>query len=222
MTDVHEAFESLGELRDRPAGLLRLTVPRLGYVHVLAPRLAAFLAAYPEIDLDLSIDDAFVDIVEQGFDAGLRIGEMVERDMIGVRVSGRSAVRRRRLARVLRGARQAEAPTRPSRPRLHQLSSTRDWRRLPLGVHRGRQGLRDCRQRPDPAQRRRSHGEAASRGSASPTSRDAVREHLAAKRLVRVLEPFCAPFPGFFLYYPSRAHLAPKLQALVDFLRVRR
>jgi len=46
-----------------------------------------------------------------------------------------------------------------------------------------------------------------------------VREHLASKRLIRVLEPFCEPFPGFFLYYPSRAHIAPKLQALVDFLK---
>ena len=49
-----------------------------------------------------------------------------------------------------------------------------------------------------------------------------AREALAAKQLRRVLEPYCVPFPGFFLYYPSRAHLAPKLQALVDFLKVRR
>src|SRR5882672_6874912 len=87
LDDVRGAFDSLGELRDRPAGLLRLTFPRLGYVQVLAPRLPAFLAAYPDIDLDVSIDDAFIDIVAQGFDAGLRIGEMVEREMISVRAS---------------------------------------------------------------------------------------------------------------------------------------
>jgi DNA-binding transcriptional LysR family regulator len=46
-----------------------------------------------------------------------------------------------------------------------------------------------------------------------------VREHLATRRLVRILDAFCVPFPGFFLYYPSRAHIAPKLQALVDFLK---
>src|SRR6478609_6423837 len=88
MEGVHEAFESLGELRDRPAGLLRLSVPRLGYELILAPKLAAFLAAYPDIDLDLNIDDAFSDIVEHGFDAGIRLGEMVEREMIGVRLTG--------------------------------------------------------------------------------------------------------------------------------------
>jgi DNA-binding transcriptional LysR family regulator len=88
MEGVREAFESLGELRDRPAGLLRLTLPRLGYEQVLAPKLAAFLATYPEIDLDLSIDDAFINIVDQGFDAGIRIGERVEREMVGIRVGG--------------------------------------------------------------------------------------------------------------------------------------
>ena len=86
MDGVREAFDALGELRDRPAGTLRLTVPRLAYQQVLAPKLPAFLAAYPEIDLDISIDDAFTDIIAQGFDAGVRIGEMVEREMIGVRV----------------------------------------------------------------------------------------------------------------------------------------
>jgi len=70
----------------RPAGVLRLSLPRIGYELVFAPRLRAFLAAYPDIDLDLGIDDGFVDIVAHGFDAGIRIGEMVEREMIGVRV----------------------------------------------------------------------------------------------------------------------------------------
>src|SRR6201989_1202197 len=55
MEGVHEAFEALGELRDRPAGVLRLNLPRLGYKQVVAPRLAAFLGAYPEIDLDIAI-----------------------------------------------------------------------------------------------------------------------------------------------------------------------
>src|SRR5690349_15629991 len=70
MTGVRAAFESLGELRDRPAGTLRLTLPRLAYEQVLAPKLPGFLERYPDIDLDLSIDDAFANIVEQGFDAG--------------------------------------------------------------------------------------------------------------------------------------------------------
>src|SRR5690349_4290387 len=79
LAGVHEAFEALSELRDRPAGTLRLTVPRLAYERVVEPRLAAFLAAYPEIHLDMVLDDAFANIIESGFDAGIRIGEMIDR-----------------------------------------------------------------------------------------------------------------------------------------------
>lgn len=88
MEGVREAFASLSELRDRPAGLLRITLPRLGYESVVGPRLPEFLARYPEIDVELSIDDAFVDVVKEGFDLGMRIGEMLEREMISARVSG--------------------------------------------------------------------------------------------------------------------------------------
>src|SRR5450432_3649145 len=87
MNGVRAAFEAVSELRDRPAGLLRLALPRMGYEQVLAPRLPAFLAAYPDISVDVSLDDALIDIVEQGYDAGIRIGEMIEREMIGARVS---------------------------------------------------------------------------------------------------------------------------------------
>lgn len=87
LEEVHEAFEALGELRDRPAGLLRLALPRLGYRHFLAPKLGAFMAAYPDIQLDLDLDDAFVDIVAEGIDAGIRLGEMVQREMVAVPVS---------------------------------------------------------------------------------------------------------------------------------------
>lgn len=220
---VHEAFDGLTELRDRPAGLLRLTVPRLGYERVLAPKLAAFLARYPDIDLDISIDDAFVDVVEQGFDAGLRIGEMVEREMIGTRVSGdlRTAVVASPAYFAKRG--KPKHPLnlhghdcinyrRRARGVIYAWEFTENGKDFEIAVN-GRLLLND--------------GElmvsAALAGCGIAYVVDTtVREHLAAKRLVRVLEPFCVPFPGFFLYYPSRAHLAPKLQALVDFLRVRK
>src|SRR4051812_41458937 len=87
LREVHEAFESLGELRDRPAGLLRLNVPRIAYEQILEPMLPAFLAEYPEIQVDIRIDDAFANIIAQGYDAGIRIGETVEREMIAVRLS---------------------------------------------------------------------------------------------------------------------------------------
>src|SRR6266436_5204878 len=84
---IDVAFESLGELRGRPSGLLRLTVLRTGYLDVLKPKLAQFLAAYPDIRIDLSLDEALSNIVAEGFDAGIRLVHTLEREMIAVRIS---------------------------------------------------------------------------------------------------------------------------------------
>lgn len=84
---VDAAVESLGALRGRPTGLLRLTALRSGYEDVLRPKLAQFLAAYPDVRIDLSVDEKLVDVVAEGFDAGLRLGQRLDREMIGVRVS---------------------------------------------------------------------------------------------------------------------------------------
>jgi DNA-binding transcriptional LysR family regulator len=81
---IDDAIESLGALRGRPAGLLRLTMLRTGYADVLKPKLTRFLAAYPDIRIDISLDEALVDVVAEGFDAGLRLGERLDREMIGV------------------------------------------------------------------------------------------------------------------------------------------
>src|SRR5262252_1095439 len=82
MDSIGEAFDALGELRDRPAGNLRLTIARASYAETLKPRLAAFLLQYPDIRLDIRADDQLADIVADGFDAGLRLGETVEHEMV--------------------------------------------------------------------------------------------------------------------------------------------
>jgi len=220
LASVHEAFEALDELRDRPAGVLRLTVPRLAYQLVLGPRLPAFLAAFPDLELDLRIDDAFVDIVADGFDAGIRIGEMVQRDMIGVRLGDELRVA------VVGAPAYFAAHGKPRHPRELPAHDCINYRRRSRGeIYRweftehgkdfeiavdGRVLLDD--------------GDlmiaAAIDGlGLAYVMEAAVRDHLAARRLVRVLDAFCEPFPGFFLYYPSRTHLSPRLAALIDFLK---
>jgi DNA-binding transcriptional LysR family regulator len=220
---VREAFEALGELRDRPAGLLRLTVPRLAYRQFLAPKLAAFLAAYPDVDLDVSVDDAFTDIVEQGFDAGVRIGEMIEREMVAARVSGDL-----RMAVVASPSYFAARP-RPKHPRDLHAHDCINYRRRALGVVSRWEFTEDNKDFEVAVNGRLllNDGDlmvvAALDGlGLAYVPEIAVREALADRRLVRVLDEFCVPFPGFFLYYPSRAHVAPKLQALIDFLKVGR
>ena len=223
MAGVQEAFDSLGELRDRPAGVLRLNLPRLGYQQVIAPKLAAFLEAYPEIDLDVAIDDALTDIVEQGFDAGVRIGEMVEAEMVSVRVGPPM-----RMA-VIGAPSYFAAHGKPRHPRELTAHDCINYRRRTQGVVyrweftengkdfdvsvNGRVLLNDGDLMKD----------AALRGvGLAFVGEDTVQDELKAKRLVRVLESFCMPFPGLYLYYPSRAQIAPKLQALVDFVRLDR
>lgn len=217
---VHEAFESLNELRDRPAGLLRLSVPRLAHNRIIAPKLKKFLAAYPDIQLDISIDDAFVDIVDRGFDAGIRIGEMLDREMVRVPL-GKDL----RVAIVAAPSYWARHP-KPKHPRDLVHHDCINYRRRALGTVwrweftengkdfdvavNGRVLLNDGELMVD----------AALDGLGLGYLMDmSVREHLASKRLIRVLEPYCVPFPGFFLYYPTRRNIAPKLQAFVDFFR---
>lgn len=220
LAGVYEAFEALGELRDRPAGLLRLSLPRFGYEQVLAPRLPAFFEAYPDIHLDAALDDAFVDIVEQGFDAGMRIGEMIDREMMGVRVSDDL-----RMA-VVGSPGYFAKHGKPKHPRDLQSHDCINYRRKTSGVIyrwefsengkdfavtvNGRMLLNDGALMADAA--------AAGLGLAYVVEAS-VRDELASRRLVRVLDPFCSSFPGFFLYYPSRLQVPLKLKALIDFIK---
>ncbi len=220
LAGVYEAFDSLGELRDRPAGVLRLTLSRMAYDDVLAPRLPEFLATYPEIQLDASIDDALVDLVAQGFDCGIRIGEMLEREMIGLRMSPDMRVA------VVGSPKYFATHPKPKHPRDLQAHDCINYRRKTTGVvYRwefseagkdfsvavaGRVLLND--------------GELMLRSALDGLGlaylmESRVRQELESKRLLRVLEPYCTPFPGFYLYYPSRAQLAPKLKAFSDFFK---
>src|SRR5260221_1778509 len=87
LDQIDEAVESLGELSGRPSGLLRLTLLRTGYSDVVRPILARFLAEYPDVRIDLSLDEALSNVVAEGFDAGIRLGHTLDREMIAVRIS---------------------------------------------------------------------------------------------------------------------------------------
>jgi DNA-binding transcriptional LysR family regulator len=219
---VQAAFDSLGELRDAPAGTLRLNVPRLAYRQVIEPQLAAFLAAYPKIQLEVAVDDGFANIIESGCDAGIRIGEMVDREMVAVRVGEDET------AAIVGSPAYFAIRGKPKRPRDLQQHDCINYRRIARReIYRWElsEGGKDI----EIAVQGRfvvndldaQLGAALAGVGLAYTLESTVRAHLEAGRLVRVLEPFCPPFPGLYLYYPSRTNLAPKLQALVDFLRKR-
>lgn len=219
---IDVAFESLRAMDGRPSGLLRLTMLRTGYQDVLRPRLAAFLAAYPDIRIDLCLDEALTDIVTEGFDAGIRLGHRLDREMIAVRVSPDQRL-------VVVGSRDYFArrgkPTHPRELHGHECIGLRmsngavaRWRFIDSGKElelavEGRVVTNDGSVLVDAA--------LAGVGVAY-VFEDMVSALVSEKRLVRVLDGYCPHIPGYFLYYPSRRNLAPKLAVLIDFLRMGR
>lgn len=220
LSEIDLALDAAVSARDEPAGRLRLTVPRTAAHIVLAPRLAAFAEAYPEIELDLVIDDRFADVVEGGFDAGIRLGESLQQDMIAVRIGP-----------AMRGAAVASPAYFAGRPRplvpqdLHAHRCIRF--RFASGVLYRWEFEKDGQALELELDGPLVLGEdllilrAALDGAGIAfLFEDYVREAVAQGRLVRVLEDWCPSFDGFHLYYPSRLHMRPALRAFIDFFRL--
>ncbi|WP_163864961.1 LysR family transcriptional regulator [Myxococcus eversor] len=222
MASIHAAFESLDAVRGRPSGTLRINVPRLAITPVLEPLLAAFLATYPELRLDIVVDDGLTNIVEQDFDAGIRLGETLDKDVVALRLTSDL-----RMAVVGAPAYLSERG-RPKHPRDLHAHDCINFRYLRSGAVYRWEFTDKGREFTVAVEGRLVTNDNALqvRAALDGVGLANVMEHTVAKeladgRLIRVLSRFCAPFPGLFLYYPSRTQLPPKLRALVDFLRAR-
>ena len=219
LDEYQSALESTNEFRGRPAGLLRLTAPPPADVF-LDSAIPRFLAQYPEISLDLSFNEALTDIVAQRFDAGIRIGERIERDMIAVRVTDE-------LPLVVVGSptyfAQRGRTKSPKDLVAHDCIRTRfasgtylPWRfrvkRRDLEVRvEGRLVVNSV----SLARRAAVEGLALMQ-----TPLLLITSDLSEGKLTTVLEQWApTPVTGFFLYYPSRRQMRPPLKALLDFLR---
>ena len=216
---IDVAFESLRALRGRPSGVLRLTTLRTGYSDVIKPKLASFLATYPDIRIDLSVDEALVNIVAEGFDAGIRLGHGLEREMIAVRISPVQRL-------VVVGSPSYFARRgKPSHPRdLHDHDCI-GLRKTSGAISRWKfvENGKDLEIAVD-GQVMTNDGavlvDAAAEGiGLAYVFENMVSALLSEKRLVRVLDKYCPQIPGYFLYYPSRLNLAPKLVVLIDFFK---
>lgn len=222
LASIATAVETINDFRDHPAGSLRISVPRVMAAHVLAPRFREFADRYPDVTLEVAADNGFVDIVKQGFDAGIRLGESLEQDMIAVRVTqdlqtaivaspdyfsrhAPPAMPRDLHDHRCIGMRQVSAGA------LYRWEFAKDDRAFSVAVA-GPLVLDDM----DLITAAALDGV----GIAYAT-RQYVQEHLKSGRLVQVLEDWCPPYPGFFLYYPGRRQMPAALRVLVDMLRVR-
>jgi DNA-binding transcriptional LysR family regulator len=221
LTDVHEALHQLSGLRDKPAGRLRLLIPRVAGTAVLGPKLARFTRDYPDVVLDITADDTRLDIVAGGFDAGIQFGEFIQKDMIAVRVS------KDLRAAIVGSSGYFKSHPKPKGPRDLMSHRCINFRHGHGGdvyrweFEKGRKSLSVAVNGPLIVDDVELAIRAAVDGiGLAFMGEDKVVDHLASGALIRVLEDWCQPFPGFFLYYPSRRQQPAALAALIDTLRL--
>jgi DNA-binding transcriptional LysR family regulator len=220
LDDYRAALDLVNDFREKPAGMLRLTVaPPVAYLGLVST-ISRFLVAYPEISVEVSSDSSLTDIVAGRFDAGIRHAERLERDMIAVRISEQVPVVT--VAAPSYIARHG-TPLTPHELTRHDCIRIRfgsgaliSWRvrlnrRVVEAPVEGRFIVNDDRMAL----------QAVLEGAGLlQMPRSVVEDDLAAKRLVTVLDDYQQPpLAGFFLYYPSRRQIRPALKVLVDFLR---
>jgi DNA-binding transcriptional LysR family regulator len=218
LEQIERALGEARRLRDSPAGRVRLLVSRNAATMVLLPKLAGFAQAYPDIALDVVTVSGPADLIAGEFDAGIQIGESIQRDMIAVRVS-----RDLRLAIVgSPGYFQSHGiPKSPRDLNDHPCVSIR----TPTGAYRwefekGRKSITVSVSGPLLIDDPNMIIQAALNGVGIGVAfEDQVTKQVANKHLIRVLEDWCPPFPGFFMYYPSRRNQPTALTALINTLR---
>lgn len=217
------AWEDARTLGERPAGLLRLNMPRAVARLIIDPIIADFCDRYPEVDVEIIAEDAIIDLATSGHDAGIRIGELLEADMVSVRLSPpfRYVV--------------VASPAwldRHGRPQSPAELKGKSWIRQRLGGGAGLIPLRlvDGNRSIEVAARPRviagDYGSVialAERGlGLAQISEPLVLAQLADRRLEIVLDPMSPTSPGLFLHYPGHAQVLPKLRAFIDHVKAAR
>jgi DNA-binding transcriptional LysR family regulator len=222
LEDIDNKLSSLTELRERPAGTIRITTSKHAARTILWPVVQRLTAENPDIEVELSVDGGLTDIVAERFDAGVRLGERLEKDMVAVRIGPKL-----RMAAIGSPAYFAEygTPDMPGDLAHHRCINMRfvssgslyvwefekDGRELKVKVE-GQLVLNDVDLTVDAA--------VAGRGVAFMIE-DHVESQIADGTLVRVLEDWCEPFDGHYLYYPSRRQPSPAFSLLLEALRYR-
>jgi DNA-binding transcriptional LysR family regulator len=219
--EIDAELSSLTELREKPAGTIRITTGQHAAEAILWPALAKLLPRYPDIKVELIIDYGLTDIVAERYDAGVRLGEQVDKDMIAVRIGPDF-----RMAVVGTPTYFAKRP----KPKVPQDLTAHDCINIRLPTYGGIYAWEFEKRR---GMRVRVEGQLVFNNTALRMNavlagfglaylpEDQVQSHLSDGRLVRVLEDWCARFSGYHLYYPSRRQPAPAFAVLVDALRYR-
>lgn len=211
------ALDTVEHSRSQPAGMVRITLPRMAFARFFLPRLAEFSARYPEVGVEFALDDHLVDLVAEGFDVGVRMGEQIAADMVALPLG-----RVTRLVTVAAPAYFAQRPV-PDSPdalaghecsryryatsgRLSRWLFQRDGQPLEVDVS-GRFIINDLAAEIDLA--RSGH-------ALVQTVESMVAEDLRSGRLVPVLDAYALPLGSLYLYFPSRVNMPPRLRVFID------
>ncbi len=222
LDEIDRELAALSELRDKPAGTIRITAGEHAAERILFPALARLLPDYPDVNVEVIVDYGLTDIVSERYDAGVRLGEQVAKDMIAVRIGPDMRM-------VVVGA-PAYFATRKT-PLTPQALTEHNCINLRLPTHGGIYAWefeKDGREVKVRVEGQLVFNNIALRLNAALGGlglaylpEDAVAAHLASGLLVEVLADWCPPFAGYHLYYPSRRQTSPAFQLVADALRYR-
>jgi DNA-binding transcriptional LysR family regulator len=224
---IDDAIDDLRQHGQRAAGTLRITLGHGVLNQMVAPHLLQFMHAYPEVKLDIVADDALTDLVAAGIDAGIRLGERLARDVVAVPLGGPLR------ASVSGSPRYFKKHGQPQHPRdLAQHACARFRYSGSGAIYRWEFAHRGGAQRgrwfeidadgPLTVNQSSLAIQAALDGMLLVYALEPeVRAHVAARRLLSVLDAWLPPFDGLYLYYPSRRQMPPKLRVFIDFMRER-
>ncbi|WP_299673334.1 LysR family transcriptional regulator [uncultured Roseobacter sp.] len=218
MAEVSDTLESIREFGERPSGLLRVNAPRIAYPVIFEPILPAFLKAYPEVEVEVFLDDGLADIARDGFDAGMRLGQMVAPDMIARALTPPSRMVVFASPDYLAALGTPKTPDdlvhhrcinfrRPTQKTIYH------WRFVEEGEDR-HVPVKGSVTVNDP--NAKMHAALAGLGLAYEVG-PIVQPHLDRGDLVSVLEEHLPDIPGFHIYYPGRAQIMLKLRVFIDF-----
>jgi len=220
LLEIEQELAALRDTRDRPAGNIRITAGEHAMSAVLWPVLKPFMAQYPDINVEVTVDNGLTDIVDGRFDAGVRLGDQVAKDMIALRIAPDMPMAVVGSADYLQRFGVPQTPDQlaqhrcinmrlPTRGGLYAWEFERDGRELRVRVE-GQLTLNSLTQRIDAAE---------SGLGLAYVPKDSVREALDGGRLIQVLEAWCPTFDGYHLYYPSRRQHTTAFALLVESLR---
>ncbi|UXN07766.1 LysR family transcriptional regulator [Bartonella sp. HY761] len=221
--DIEQELNNIKQMRDKPSGTIRISAGEHPAMTILQPAITAFLKKYPDIKIELVVDNSFIDIVRDRFDAGVRFGEAIDQDMVAVKIGPKQ-----RMA-IVATQQYFETYGKPVTPRelvhhncINMRSATTggffQWEfeknGRALNVHiDGQLTLSQLQLRVN----------AALDGAGLVyIPEDLVLEFIEQKRLIRVLDDWCEPFEGYYLYYPSKRQHMQAFNLFIDHIRYRR